>query len=322
MPAIFFMLLLNANLIPVERLSYTQETIATIGRYKECFDNKLTLYGSGVTFLIKDRSHTQLLFSFTKKKDNIIIEGTFTSPRTVQVSALRKGASDVAQLADRTGKMQPHTDAFYEEAQKALKRARQYQDGELTRAALDLLKQSFEAQKKTGRFQDTLRHLQHLKNMVMATGDTAMAIQEINQALTARKKTWPEAEEFLASMGCLKWNGTWMSRDTFMMQQNFVKSGGQWISAEQDLFRKAIKIILGQIEQKTIYRLRTDGYYHMNAKKGKLVQGMHREEVVLAWGYPEDVSRLKEKGFLFDQWRYGNDYVYLVNGQVALVPPK
>jgi len=60
----------------------------------------------------------------------------------------------------------------------------------------------------------------------------------------------------------------------------------------------------------------------MKAKQGELVQGMKREEAIMAWGFPEDVQRIQENGLLFDQWRYDKSFVYLVNSQVALVPPE
>lgn len=53
------------------------------------------------------------------------------------------------------------------------------------------------------------------------------------------------------------------------------------------------------------------GELYKKAIAGKVVIGMAKELVVIAWGFPEKINSSSDG---LDQWVYGNQYLYIQNG--------
>ena len=317
--AILLFLAIAGQPIPADRLSFREGTVEVIGRYKEFLDKQLLLYDTPVVFVIEKDEAAGFILALTAEKDNVLIKGKFVDSDRFLVESLRKAPSDVELFKEREKAAGGRSKELLALGKQALKRSRRFHDPELYAYARTLLKKGFAACRRETPAEDVSSRLAWVKEMMKYLNDREWALAETTDILRV-KPGWEEAERFLRTLDCVKWRGKWLSREDFMRSQGFFLRNRKWVSVREILFAKARarcrKIKKGQ----TILRTHTDEYYRLRAEQGKLLPGMTRQEAVTAWGFPDEVWRTHKGDTVFDQWKYGDEYVYLMDGHVAIAP--
>ncbi len=340
---------LTAAPLPVKDLTYREGTLEIIGRYRDSLDKRVWLHETKrpfgideklkyeIEFVVAGEIDTRLIFSLTSGKDNLIIRGRFTrqgkvgvpataerpatrpKPATFRAESIRKAPPDTELYMQQAAEPSNGSAELLALGKEGLARAEMFEDDELRRLAVSILRRGYEARRNETDHDDTAGHLQWVREMVRYVGDTDWALRE-GKAILQRRPGWEEAERFLHALGCVKWRGHWLTRDKFMHAQGYTNVKGTWTRPEDLLFEKSRKEAEKIRANGRILRTHTTEYYNLNAEQGKLVVGMTRQEAVKAWGFPDDVRRLRKGKETFDQWRYGTNYVYLLDNLVAIIP--
>ena len=122
--------------------------------------------------------------------------------------------------------------------------------------------------------------------------------------------------QVLRKLGLRRSGEKWISRAEFKSELGFVRHGKRWVKAKVLEFEELAEELESANLTNLILRARTDRDYRSLAKGGNVEQGMTRREVALAYGYPDRVRRKPSGRFVLDQWDYGSERVYFVNGNV------
>ncbi len=317
---LFLFLALATEPIPAEELVYTAGPVQVTGRYKGFFDNKLTLYDTEISFLITGSDHISFLLGLEKKKDTIQITGSFVDTETIKVSNITKAPNDVELARTRSQRHEPGSAEFYEIAKEARKKALRFEDAELKTLASILLEQYFTQKAKTISMKESDKNLAWADEVLQHTGNKQMVINRFNVVLKSHPEQQPIIS-YLSALNCVEWRRQWYTEERFMELQQYSQINGTWVTREELLFIQACAQIRASLTEHPIIRLKTDASYELEAKKGNLCAGMNRKEAVKAWGFADKVNRRTENGQTFEQWRYENSYIYLMNDVVVLVPP-
>ncbi len=112
---------------------------------------------------------------------------------------------------------------------------------------------------------------------------------------------WRPKSEILAELGMTVRNRATMTRDRAQLED------------AADAWRTA-----GHTDARLLRSL-TAAQYQKHAKQQGVKEGMLRTELLLAWGYPGEVTWLRREERLFEGWVYDDHFVCLVDGYVFVV---
>lgn len=319
MQVIMLVALLAADPVPVEELTVREGEVEVVGRYQEFLDLQLKLCGSTLTFTLASQEYTKTLFDLRAGIDRLIVKGRFADKDTIAVTSLEKTETEADAYARRGEELQGPSAALLDLGARAVARAAAFEDAELAKAGRAILRKGFLARKRETPAADAAAHLAWVKDMVARLGDTKWAIEEISAHL-ARDPEWKPGADYLRSLGCIQWRNTWYVRDDFLAKQGMINAGGAWRLPEESAITQAAALLARLKRGQEILRSRTDEAYAADAKRGLLAVGMTRQEAVKAWGFPDDVRRIPQEGYVIDQWRYGSRLVYFLDDNVAMLP--
>jgi len=317
--AILLFLAVAAQPISADQLSFREGKLEVIGRYRELLDKQLLLYDTQVVFILEKEESGGFILGLTAGKDNVLITGEFIDSDRFRVESLKKAPNDVELFAEREKACTDSARELLALGKEALKRSRRFHDPDLYAYARTLLRKGFAARRRETPKEAVEARLAWVKEMMKYLNDRDWALREATDILRI-KPGWEDAERFLKTLDCVKWRGKWLSREDFMRSQGFFLKDRKWVPVREILFAKARARCRKIKKSQTILRTHTDEYYRLRAEQGKLLPGMTRKEAVTAWGFPDEVWRVRKGDTVFDQWRYGDEYVYLVDDQVAIAP--
>ncbi len=108
----------------------------------------------------------------------------------------------------------------------------------------------------------------------------------------------------------------WRPRSLFLKELGLVESQEEVLTFEQAELRKRVEEWQAGDRQATLLRGRTTAQYKRHVQAGEAIEGMEREEVVLAWGYPKSVSWIRKGKTFYEGWFYGEREVFFTEGWV------
>jgi len=122
----------------------------------------------------------------------------------------------------------------------------------------------------------------------------------------------------LTELGLIASSDGWHPRSELLRDIGMVVRDGETITIEQSRLRDEIGRWGERGQPADMLRGRTAAQYARDAEAGVVAEGMKREEVVLAWGYPERVTWSRSGDSLFEAWFWPSREVYLLDGAVFL----
>lgn len=126
-----------------------------------------------------------------------------------------------------------------------------------------------------------------------------------------------EVASKLGELGLVPTSRGWQLRTALLAEIGMVERDGQTITLEQAHLLTEISRWREREQPADMLRGRTAAQYARDAEAGKVSEGMKREEVVLAWGYPDRVTWRRESGTLYEGWFWPTREVYFVEGAVC-----
>jgi hypothetical protein len=121
----------------------------------------------------------------------------------------------------------------------------------------------------------------------------------------------------LGELGLVPTSRGWKLRSALLAELGMVERDGETITLEQAHLLTEISRWRERAQPADMLRGRTAAHYAREAEAGKVSEGMKREEVVLAWGYPDRVTWRREGGLLYEGWFWPTREVYFVEGAVC-----
>jgi len=120
----------------------------------------------------------------------------------------------------------------------------------------------------------------------------------------------------LNELGLIASSEGWHPRSNLLRDIGMVLRDGETITIDQSHLLDEIAHWKEGGQPADMLRGRTAVQYARDAEAGVVAEGMKREEVVLAWGYPDRVTWRREGDALFEGWFWPRREVYLVDGAV------
>ncbi len=118
------------------------------------------------------------------------------------------------------------------------------------------------------------------------------------------------------SLGLIESSKGWRPRSVFLHETGMIERDGERMTLDQSHLRDEIARWSERRQQASLLRGRSTPQYKELAGSHEVAEGMKREEVVLAWGYPHRVTWKREGNSFYEGWIYENREVYLIEGLV------
>ena len=310
------------------RLPHAGQEVLVTGKYRGLVDSDLFLDGCDIAIVLHERAHFELLLKCEPNKDNLRIRGRATTdiPPRIRVEEISKAASDYDLLRDALESASRRTS----DAQTMLNVGKQAVDGATKTGAPELRELAYEA------FDLAIE-----RAAKTASGDALTAQLEIvaranaiaqnpaysRDKLVALLKQHPERQEIVAAiegLGCRQYAGRWLTKEERNRAEGFKMVDGVWLTPREAAMTEAQQRLSPRLTASSLLllRRRTDKEYVLMAEQKRVEEGMRREEVCMALGFPNYVVRDLHDQKEFDQWWYPHGYFYFYDGLLIETPER
>jgi len=304
---------------PGEKLSIT-------GKYMELINQELRLHNFPVRFIITKPNQGQLLLGLKTGKDNLVLLGAFKgqvaarSPEepVFQVEWIEVAPGDEVIFAGKLEALLASSGSAKELEDLAMTMAynmKNFSDPALKPIARQAFSEAFHRYNSSLPAEDADSRLTLIQRYYSALKDKEFALQLLRDQVEQYPKHSPTVK-FLSELRCYHIEGEWLSYDDFKKRLGFVLHEGRWVKKNRKEHLSLIEDLKNRNSTNLILRSRTDREYLILARSGLVEKGMNRLELVEALGLPDRVERIGSKDMEVDQWNYGDQRIYLLNGQM------
>lgn len=300
------------------------ETVEIVGKYRELIDDRLYLVDCPIPFVLETPALFRQLVQFTAKKSNLSVRGAIGNKAGVLViitEAICEANGDQELYESELNELskehsQESRDKAYELGWRIVK-AKQMQKDE---SLLPLVVAAFRFALECDAGVETLTTdaMQRRTKRILAVHETLKDDSLARNLLVSLLDHAPDktpVQDSLAQLNCRRYLGRWVTYREFKTKEGLVEYDGKWITTRDKHFSETMeKFANHDTSNLLLLRRRTEKEYLLTAERGNVEVGMNRQEVCLAFGFPDYVLRSSCQRKEFDQWEYGSKYYYFFDG--------
>lgn len=300
-------------------------TMVVIGRYQGLVQDEIQLVGVPLRFSLARPELAKQLAKFRTNKDNMAISGNLLpgdSPdgkdREFVVEALDAAPADEKLFKDTITEILADPDRKSEEIVRLGRKIHRVYLFERNSALMPLLTkvvfEGFRIGKRRLDPQDADGHL-HLIMRIFGLIPDTQTHAELLKYQVGRFPEHDATKNRLVQLGLRNVEGKWLDYADFKTHEGFVRYQDRWIKRSDVELIRVLQVLVNKNLTNLILRSRTDRAYAQLASLGQVEKGMNYEEVSEALGFPDRVRRRRHRSLEVDQWDYGDQRVYFLNGQ-------
>ena len=167
-------------------------------------------------------------------------------------------------------------------------------------------------QERSASIERGIRWLQIARPALEAHSSWMTAAQSLVDTFPGNQKV----TKALRELDLIETSHGWRPRAVVLAERGLLEMDGEILTLEQFDLREEVLTWRQRDQQASLLRGRTTAQYQRHVKAREVVEGMERDEVVLAWGYPAEVTWLREGKQVFEGWFYPDHKVFFVDGWV------
>ena len=300
------------------------EKVEIVGKYRELIDDRLYLVDCPVPFVLENPALFAELVQFTAKNTNLAVLGSVGArdgTLVIVTERIREASNDQelfeAELNELVSEATGDTrEKAYELARRIVRATEMQRDDTLLPLAVSAFRFALAGGEKTETL--TTAELSERTKKILQVHETLKDDGLARDLLVSLLNHVPDTaavHTLLKDLNCRQYLGQWVTYREFKTQEGLVEYRGKWVTTREKHFSTTMeKFDNHDTSNLRLLRRRTEKEYLLMAERGKVEIGMSREEVCLAFGFPDYVLRRSNQGKEFDQWAFGSKYYYFFDG--------